>query len=161
MKTEQIERAVGIFVLLGIGCTAYFALQFGSVQWRPSETYLIEARFTNASGLIPGSQVSIAGVPVGSVTGMRLHEDFSALVQLKLRKDVRLPSDTLASIRGHGLLGDKYVSLSPGSADDTLGPGSRLTDTESAVDLESLLSRFAFGSMQQDKKGEGEKPSEK
>lgn len=157
MKAAQIERLVGTFVLLGIGCIGYFALQFGSVSWRALDTYTLEARFTNASGLILGSQVAVAGVTVGSVTGLKLGEDFSALVELKLRKDVRLPSDSIASIRGHGLLGDKYISLAPGSAEDLLAPGGRLTDTESSVDLESLLSRFAFGAVQSEKKAAPEK----
>jgi len=151
MKGTQLERIVGLFVVGSLACMGYFALRLGSVSLRPVEYYSVEARFTNASGLIAGSEVSVAGVQVGSVASMKLGEDFSAWVQLKLRKDYKLPTDTIASIRGHGLLGDKYVALSPGSADDFLTSGSKLTDTESAVDLESLLSRFAFGSMQGDK----------
>jgi phospholipid/cholesterol/gamma-HCH transport system substrate-binding protein len=157
MKAAQIEKLVGTFVLLGIVCIGYFALQFGSVSWRALDTYTLEARFANASGLILGSQVAVAGVTVGSVTGLKLGDDFSALVEFKLRKDVRLPSDSIASIRGHGLLGDKYISLAPGSAEDLLAPGGRLTETESSVDLESLLSRFAFGAVQSDKKAAPEK----
>jgi phospholipid/cholesterol/gamma-HCH transport system substrate-binding protein len=152
-----MERLVGIFVLLGIACISYFALQFGSVQWRALDTYTVEARFTNASGLVLGSQVAIAGVTVGSVTGLKLGKDFSALVEFKLRKDVQLPSDSIASIRGHGLLGDKYISLAAGSAEDVLPAGGRLTETESSLDLESLLSRFAFGAVQSEKKTTPEK----
>jgi phospholipid/cholesterol/gamma-HCH transport system substrate-binding protein len=157
MKTAQMERLVGMFVLLGIGCITYFALQFGSVQWRALDTYTVEARFTNASGLVLGSQVAIAGVPVGSVTALKLGKDFSAVVEFKLRKDVQLPSDSIASIRGHGLLGDKYISLAAGSAEDILPEGGRLTETESSLDLESLLSRFAFGAVQPEKKTAPEK----
>jgi phospholipid/cholesterol/gamma-HCH transport system substrate-binding protein len=157
MKTAQMERLVGLFVLSGIGCISYFALQFGSAQWRALDTYSLEARFNNASGLVLGSQVAIAGVPVGSVTGLKLAQDFSALVEFKLRKDVKLPSDSIASIRGHGLLGDKYISLAAGSAEDVLPAGGRITETESSLDLESLLSRFAFGAVQSDKKAAPEK----
>ncbi len=152
-----MERLVGLFVLSGIGCISYFALQFGSAQWRALDTYSLEARFNNASGLVLGSQVAIAGVPVGSVTGLKLAQDFSALVEFKLRKDVKLPSDSIASIRGHGLLGDKYISLAAGSAEDVLPAGGRITETESSLDLESLLSRFAFGAVQSDKKAAPEK----
>jgi phospholipid/cholesterol/gamma-HCH transport system substrate-binding protein len=157
MKTAQIERLVGMFVLLGMVCVSYFALQFGSVQWRALDTYRVEARFTNASGLVLGSQVAIAGVPVGSVTALKLGKDFSAVVEFKLRKDVQLPSDSIASIRGHGLLGDKYIALAAGSAEDLLPEGGRLTETESSLDLESLLSRFAFGAVQSEKKTAPEK----
>jgi phospholipid/cholesterol/gamma-HCH transport system substrate-binding protein len=157
MKTAQMERLVGMFVLLGMACVSYFALQFGSVQWRALDTYTVEARFTNASGLVLGSQVAIAGVPVGSVTALKLGKDFSAVVEFKLRKDVQLPSDSIASIRGHGLLGDKYISLAAGAAEDILPAGGRLTETESSLDLESLLSRFAFGAVQSEKKPAPEK----
>jgi len=146
-----MERSVGLFVLAALGCLGYFALKLGTLQITPAETYSIEARFSNASGLIVGSQVSIAGVPIGSVTEMKLAKDFSAIVGLKIQKQYPLPIDSIASIRGHGLLGDKYVSISPGSEDQILQAGARITETESAVDLESLLSRFAFGAMQGDK----------
>jgi phospholipid/cholesterol/gamma-HCH transport system substrate-binding protein len=82
---------------------------------------------------------------------MKLAKDFSAIVGLRIRKEYAIPTDSIASIRGHGLLGDKYVSISPGSEEQAIKPGARMTDTESAVDLESLLSRFAFGAMQGDK----------
>jgi phospholipid/cholesterol/gamma-HCH transport system substrate-binding protein len=152
MKSPQLERIVGLFLLGGMLSIGYFALKMGTVSVLPAETYTVEARFSNAAGLIDGSEVAVAGVPVGSVTGLRLAGDFSALVKLRLRKEFRLPTDSTASIRGHGLLGDKYISISPGAADDFLTNGSRITDTESSVDLESLLSRFAFGSVSSDKK---------
>ena len=147
-----MERAVGIFVLGGLACLGYFAFQLGSTNLRGSESYTIQARFGSAVGLNSGSQILIAGVPVGTVGPLKLGKDFSALVELRIRKDIQLSTDTVASIRGRGLLGDKYVALTPGGDDKTLASGSTITDTESAVDIESLLSRFAFGSIQQDKK---------
>jgi phospholipid/cholesterol/gamma-HCH transport system substrate-binding protein len=160
MKNPVLERIAGLFVLASLGCIAYFSMGLATVSLRPSDTYLVEARFSNAAGLINGSQVAVAGVQVGSVTGLKLGADFSAVVEMKLRKDFKIPSDSIASIRGHGLLGDKYVSLSPGGADDFIAPGGRITDTESAVDLESLLSRFAFGAMQNDKTEKKAAPNE-
>ena len=158
MKSTSLERIVGLFVLAAIGCMSFFALKLGSLDLRPTETYLIEARFSNASGLIVGSQVSVAGVPIGTVTEMKLAKDFSAIVGMRIRKPYFLPTDSIASIRGHGLLGDKYIALSPGADEEVLKPGARITDTESAVDLESLLSRFAFGAMQGDKAEKKEAP---
>lgn len=147
-----MERAVGIFVLGGLCCLGYFAFQLGTTNFRPSETVTVQARFSSAVGLNSGSQILIAGVPVGTVGQLKLGKDFSALVELRVRKDLKLSTDTTASIRGRGLLGDKYVALTPGAEDKPLASGDRITDTESSVDIESLLSRFAFGSMQQDKK---------
>lgn len=158
MNSTSLERIVGLFVLAAFGCMSFFALKLGSLDLRPSETYLIEARFSNAAGLIVGSQVSVAGVPIGTVTEMKLAKDFSAIVGMRIRKPYLIPTDSIASIRGHGLLGDKYIALSPGAEEEVLKPGARITDTESAVDLESLLSRFAFGTMQGDKAEKKEAP---
>ncbi len=152
MNSPRLERAVGLFVLGGIACLAYFSFEFGSQSLGNGESIVAMARFANIAGLSEGAPVMIAGVPVGSVGKLTLGTDFSAQVELKLRKNLAIPSDSIASIRGKGLLGDKYVALSPGGADETLRDGSRITDTEASVDLESLLSRFAFGGMQSDKK---------
>lgn len=158
MHGTSLERIVGLFVLASIGCLTFFALKLGSLDLRPTETYALEARFSNASGLIVGSQVSVAGVPIGTVTGMKLAKDFSAIVGMRIRKPYFIPADSTASIRGHGLLGDKYISLSPGAEEEVLKPGARITETESAVDLESLLSRFAFGAVQGDKTDKKDAP---
>lgn len=152
MNSPHLERAVGLFVLGGITCLAYFSFNFGSSNISSGESIVAVARFTNIAGLSEGAPIMIAGVPVGAVGKLTLGTDFSAQVELKLRKNLAIPSDSIASIRGKGLLGDKYVSISPGAADESLRDGSRITDTEASVDLESLLSRFAFGGMQSDKK---------
>lgn len=152
MNSPAMERAVGLFVLGGLACLGYFAFQLGSTSFSPAETISVVARFNSAVGLNDGSQILIAGVPVGTVGKLKLGKDFSALVELRVRKDLNLSIDTSASIRGRGLLGDKYVALTPGADDKALASGDRISDTESSIDIESLLSRFAFGSMQQEKK---------
>jgi phospholipid/cholesterol/gamma-HCH transport system substrate-binding protein len=110
-------------------------------------TYSVTARFTNIGGLKPGSQVFVAGVPIGRVEQINLDSNYAAIVRMKLRQSIQLPSDTIASIKTSGLIGDKFVALSPGSDSKNLAPGAQITDTESAVDLESLVSRFAFGNV--------------
>lgn len=152
MNAPALERAVGLFVLGGLLCLGYFTFQLGSHELRSSETYSIEARFTNVAGLTPGAQILIAGVPIGTVGTMSLGKDFSALVELRIRKDIRLSADTMASVRSHGLLGDQYVSLTPGADDRELNPGERITDTEASVDLVQLLGKVAFGSVGGEKK---------
>ena len=149
-----MERAVGLFVLGGLICLGFFAFRLGSRELTASETYSVEARFSSVAGLTQGAQILVAGVPVGSVGKLRLGKDFAALVELKIRKDLQLPSDTMASIRSHGLLGDQYVSITPGGEDRTLAPGDRITDTEPALDLVQLLGKVAFGSVGNDKKSE-------
>lgn len=147
MKQSSVELSAGVFVLLGLVAVAWFAIQAGARIPLAGSTYAVNARFSNAGGLKPGSQVFLAGVPVGRVDNINLDPQYAAVVRLEVNKEVQLPNDTIASIRTSGLIGDKFVALSPGSSSQNLGPGSTITDTESAVDLESIISRFAFGNV--------------
>jgi phospholipid/cholesterol/gamma-HCH transport system substrate-binding protein len=150
MKQKAIELTVGIFVLLGLGAVAYMTLKLGSGELLGRDTYVVEARFANAGGMGKGSSVLLAGVPVGRVEAVRIDpSDFSAIASLRLRKEIRLPSDTMASIKTSGLIGDKFVALAPGADEDEIGEGFRLTLTESAVDLESLIGKMAFGKVEE------------
>lgn len=150
MKQKTIEIAVGIFVLLGLAAVAYMTIKLGSGELLGRDTYVIEARFANAGGMGKGSSVLLAGVPVGRVEDVRVDpSDFSAIATLRLLKQVRLPSDTMASIKTSGLIGDKFVALAPGADEDEIGDGFRLTLTESAVDLESLIGKMAFGKVEE------------
>jgi phospholipid/cholesterol/gamma-HCH transport system substrate-binding protein len=147
MKQSSMELSAGAFVLLGLAAIAWFAIQAGARLPMAGSTYTINARFSNAGGLKPGSQVFLAGVPVGRVDTINLDPQFAAIVQMEVEKNVQLPNDTIASIKTTGLLGDKFIALSPGSATQNLAAGGTITDTESAVDLESLISRIAFGNI--------------
>lgn len=147
MKQSNIELSVGAFVLLGIAAVVWFAVQAGAGVAIGGSTYKVNARFTNISGLKTGSQVFIAGVPVGHVDKIDLDSQYAAIVRLNVKQDVHLPSDTIASIKTSGLIGDKYIALAPGADSRNLPPGGTITDTESAVDLESIISRFAFGNV--------------
>ena len=147
MKQSNIELSVGAFVLLGIAAIVWFAIQAGAGAAIGGSTYELNARFTNIGGLKAGSQVFIAGVPVGRVEKIDLDSQYAAIVHLNVKQEVRLPSDTIASIKTSGLIGDKYVALAPGADSKNLPPGGTITDTESAMDLESMISRFAFGNV--------------
>lgn len=148
MKQTRLELFVGIFVLLGLAAVAYLTMKLGSGSLVGGNTYLIEARFSNAGGLHSGSSVLVAGVTVGRVERVRIDPaDYSAIAKLRIPTELRLPTDSMASIRTSGLIGDKYVFLSPGADDTYLKPGTRITMTESSVDLESLIGKMAFGSV--------------
>ena len=152
MKYSKLELFVGIFVILGIAAIAYLTIKLGTGSLIGGNTYQIEARFNNAGGLHPGSSVLLSGVTVGRVEGVRMEpSDYTAIVTLHLRSGLRLPSDSMASIKTTGLIGDKFVALSPGADEKYLPPGARITLTESAVDLESLIGKIAFGSVDKDK----------
>jgi phospholipid/cholesterol/gamma-HCH transport system substrate-binding protein len=152
MKNTKLELSVGLFVLLGIAAIAYLTIQVGTGAVGGGDTYLIESRFTNAGGIHPGSSVMVAGVTVGRVEGVRIEpSDFSAIVAMRVLAGLQLPTDSMASIKTTGLIGDKFISLLPGADATFLKPGMRITLTESAIDLESLIGRMAFGSVNQDK----------
>jgi phospholipid/cholesterol/gamma-HCH transport system substrate-binding protein len=147
MKQSNIELSVGAFVLLGLTAIVWFAVQAGAGAAIGGSTYEVNARFTNIGGLKPGSQVFIAGVPVGRVEKIDLNTQYAAVVRLNVKQGINLPSDTIASIKTSGLIGDKYIALAPGADSNNLPPGGTITDTESAMDLESLIGRFAFGNV--------------
>jgi phospholipid/cholesterol/gamma-HCH transport system substrate-binding protein len=146
MKQSNIELSVGAFVLLGIVAIVWFAIQAGAGVAIGS-SYQVNARFTNVGGLRPGNQVFIAGVPVGRVEKIDLNSQYAAIVHMNVREDVRLPTDTIASVKTSGLIGDKFIALAPGADSKNLAPGGMITDTESVMDLESLIRRFAFGNV--------------
>lgn len=148
MKQSRLEFLVGIFVLLGIAAVAYLTLKLGSGSFVSGKTYFLEARFANAGGLHSGSSVLVSGVTVGRVDAVRIDpKDFSAIATLQIQSAVQFPADSMASIKTTGLIGDKYVSLSPGADEVCLLPGARIIMTESSVDLESLIGKMAFGSV--------------
>lgn len=144
--TALRETAVGVFVLIGLLCVAYLTIKLGRMEMMSDHGYQLTARFNSASGLRVGADVELAGVPVGRVASITLDpERAQAVVLLRLPEDLRLSSDTIASIKTSGLIGDKFVSLSPGGSEIQLKPGGEIEDTESAVDLESLIGKIAFG----------------
>lgn len=149
MKKTRLELFVGIFVVLGIAAIAYMTIKLGSGSMMGGDTYLIEARFTNAGGLNVGSSVHLAGVFVGRVEAVSIDPlDYCAIATLRIRSNIQLPTDSMASIKTTGLIGDKYIALAPGADETYLEAGSRITMTEAAVDLESLIGKMAFGSVE-------------
>lgn len=144
MEKAKLELVVGVFVLVGIVCLGYLSIKLGKLEMIGGNRYDIEAEFNSVSGLKPGATVEIAGVEVGRVKAIALKED-RGLVTLAIRDDVKLYSDTIASIKTRGIIGEKYVSLSPGGGGQILHAGSRIRDTESGLDLEELVSQYIHG----------------
>jgi phospholipid/cholesterol/gamma-HCH transport system substrate-binding protein len=143
MNKISIETAVGIFIIAGLLCLAYISVKLGDVQLFSTKQYIVKARFTNISGLKEGSEVEIAGVTVGKVSKIHLDSD-QALVELLINPDVKIQDDSIASIRTQGIIGDKYVKISPGGSEDYIKPNGSLTETESTVDIEELISKYIF-----------------
>ncbi len=145
MNNRNLELLVGVFVAVGLGAIFYLAIQVGGARFFGDDSYEVNARFGNANGINAGGRVEIAGVPVGTISKVVLDENFFAIVTLRLPKSLELDDGTIASIKTAGLIGDRYISLRPGGFGESLVDGDLIVDTESALDIESLISRFAFG----------------
>jgi phospholipid/cholesterol/gamma-HCH transport system substrate-binding protein len=147
MKKMNLEMIVGVFLLAGFISFAWLAVKMGDINPFENETYPLTARFTSISGLKEGSTIELAGVVVGKVSNIDLDTgDYEAVVHLDVDKQVELQDDTIASIRTAGIIGDKYIKLSPGGSDIILQAGDEIDETEPAISLEELLSKYIFDS---------------
>lgn len=146
MKKTSVETGVGVFVLVGLICVAYLTIKLGKMEWFGDAHYTIEARFDSVSGLKAGAQVDLAGVEVGQVSTIRLdHQRQMAIVSLRIKKEVMLTDDVIASVKTSGLIGDKFIKLTPGGSDRLLQSGDMIIETESALDIEELVGKYVFG----------------
>lgn len=142
------QTAVGIFVLIGLICLGYLTIKLGKMEIFGSNSYTVNAQFSSVSGLRNGANVEISGVQVGRVSGIELDpETYLAKISMKINNNIVLSDDTMASIKTSGLIGDKFVELTPGGSDEMLAEGSSITDTEPPVDLIALISKYVFGSI--------------
>ena len=152
-RTYTIELLVGVFMLIGVGCFAFLAINIARMKFLQSGYYEITAEFGNISGLELGAPVEIAGVPIGEVKTIAL-KDTSAVVSMAVRNDVKLRDDDIASIRTKGIIGDRYIRISPGASDIFIPQGGSLKDTESTVDIEEVIGKFIHRMGGEEKKGE-------
>ena len=144
MRRFNLEVTVGLFVILGMLALGYLSIKLGQVQLGKGDTYILTAVFPTVAGLKPGASVEVAGVAIGRVEDIKL-QDFEAAVTLRLDGDVRLQDDAIASIRTRGLVGEKFIRITPGGSDRLIPPGGRLREVETPLDFEDLIGRFIQG----------------
>jgi len=144
MERSRINIAVGLFVLIGILGLAYLSIQLGRVSLLGATGYVVTADFPSVGGLKAGSTVEIAGVEIGRVEAIGL-ADYQARVTLRIHAGVKLQEDSIASIKTKGLIGEKYLRISPGGSDRLIPPRGRIREVEAPVDFEELLSKYIFG----------------
>ncbi|PKL51589.1 MAG: outer membrane lipid asymmetry maintenance protein MlaD [Nitrospira bacterium HGW-Nitrospira-1] len=145
MKKFDIELAVGFFLLLGILSLAYISINLGKLEIVGRDGYTVYAEFEKAGGIKPKAIVEIAGVEVGTVKSVDITGDYRARVELTIDKDIKLQEDAIASIKTKGLIGEQYVQISPGGSDKFIPNGGKIRETESAIDIEELISKYVFG----------------
>lgn len=136
------DLVTGLFVLVGFVSLAYLSFTVGGLQYTGDGGLPVYALFDQVAGLKPKSPVEIAGVRVGQVRSISLDETFRARVDLDLDSSLHLPIDSSAAIVTAGILGDRYIQLTPGAEDASLQPGEQIAYTESAMVLERLIGKF-------------------
>ena len=146
MLKMKKETAVGIFVIMGLLAVIYMSVKLGNVQLFSDKYYVVKANFSDISGLKVNAPVQMFGVEIGFVGDIVLdQENGVASVSMMLLKKVELTDDAIAAVKTNGLIGDKYVKIVPGGLGEPVKPGDTLFDTQPAIDLEDLISKFAFG----------------
>ena len=145
MRRSALDLSVGLFLLIGIVALGWMSVKLGRVEWLGGGGYAVTADFPSVGGLKAGSSVEIAGVEIGRVDSITLGEDYQARVRMKIRPNVTLQDDSIASIKTKGLIGERYIRISPGGSDRTIAPNGRIREVEPPVDFEELLSKYIFG----------------
>ena len=147
IQSKTVEISVGVFVAVGVAALFMLAMKVSNLStYSDNETYNITARFENVGGLKVRSPVTVAGVRVGRVSDIGFdNRTYEAVVTLSISKRYdTLPMDTSAVIYTAGLLGEQYVSLSPGGEERVLTDGAEIKLTQSAIVLEQVIGQFLY-----------------
>lgn len=144
VSNSLVETFLGAFVIVVAVGFVYFAYVSGQ-DGRSMHGYTVTAKFQRIDGLHVGSDVKVSGVKVGSVLSLEIDpKSYQAKAVLFINDSMKLPTDSSASIVSEGLLGGKYIALDPGVESELLGDKDIITQTESSVNLETLLNKFLF-----------------
>jgi phospholipid/cholesterol/gamma-HCH transport system substrate-binding protein len=140
-RSFAVEFWVGVFTIIGVVCFAYLSINIAGIELSGTGYYSIKAKFSNVAGLKIGAAVEIAGVKVGDVRNIAL-DGTDALLTLRVKEDIKLREDDIAQIRTKGIIGDRYIKISPGGSEDAIENGGMISDTESAVEFEDVIGKF-------------------
>ncbi len=144
MNRFNLELSVGVFVLLGLAAMAYISIRLGQIPLGGGKSNQVTAIFSTAGGLQRGADVAIAGVQVGRVEKIIL-EDYEAVVTLSVDSTIELQDDAIASIKTRGLIGEKYIRITPGGSDRLIPDGGRIREVETPLDFEDVIGQFIQG----------------
>ena len=143
MRRNAVETILGAVVLLVAGMFVYFT--YNTAQVKAIDGYNINASFFKIGGLTTGSDVRINGIKVGTVTNARLDpETFDAVIEMSIKPDIKLPTDTIAAIGSEGIVGGKYVRITPGSAKETISDNGSISETKDFRSLEDQVGEIIF-----------------
>ncbi|WP_333707677.1 outer membrane lipid asymmetry maintenance protein MlaD [Ottowia beijingensis] len=148
MERSKNDLWVGLFVMIGLAALVFLALQAANLlSLNFQSTYRITAQFDNIGGLKPKAAVRSGGVVVGRVAGISFDDErYQARIDLDMDARFKFPKDSSLKILTSGLLGEQYIGVEAGAAEDNLAAGDNVTSTQSAVVLENLISQFLYNS---------------
>jgi len=141
---RKVEIIVGIFVLVGVLSMSWMAIKLGQIGGMGSSGYTLKATFEDAGGLRVGADVMMAGVSIGRLSSIGLNDDSEAVLTMEIQKDIHLSTDAIAAVRTKGIIGERYIRMSQGADDEVLNNGDEMEETESAISIEDLISKYIF-----------------
>lgn len=146
MNRVTLDTITGLFVLIIVAFLALYSIKLGRNEFFGGKYYQVYAEFDSIAGLKNGAAVDIAGVGVGRVDGITLNpKSEMARVRMEINNGIKLQEDDIASVRAQGIIGDRFISISPGGSDRTIPPGGMIEDTESSVDFLQLIGQIIQG----------------
>lgn len=145
MDKHKIEFYVGLFIITGVVCASYLFIVLGGINLIKSKQYPVFANFTSVSGLKVGARIEMAGVQIGTVSSISIDKkELLARVVFSIDENIELTEDVIASVKTSGIIGQKYIDILPGGSDIILESGDEIFNTESSLDIESLVRKIIF-----------------
>ncbi|HFB67097.1 MAG TPA: outer membrane lipid asymmetry maintenance protein MlaD [Aeromonadales bacterium] len=146
MPSIKMQITVGVFVIASFIALTILAFKVSNIEeYATADNYVLIAHFDNVGGLKIRSPIKVGGVVVGRIQDIQLDDDLLPKVSMSINgKFNKFPTETSAAILTAGLLGEQYISLTPGGDDEILKPGDEIDDTQSAIILEDLIGQFLF-----------------
>jgi phospholipid/cholesterol/gamma-HCH transport system substrate-binding protein len=145
MKSNPIETVIGALVVVAAAVFLYFASNVVGVSG-PRDTYTVSASFRSAEGISLGTDVRMAGVKIGTVTGMELSPTtFRAEIVVEIQKKIEIPDDSAIAVTSEGLLGGNFIEIIPGASEFPVEDGGEIEDTQGSISFISLLMKFVSG----------------
>lgn len=155
-REKFLETMVGLFILFGAVWFVFYAQQRAGLH--EIRGYTLFAKFDRAEGIRVGTDVKISGLKVGFVTSAKIDPvSYFAIVEMRVDGNLPIPMDSSVAVSTNGLLGGKYLAITPGGDAEVLHPGDEIKYTQGSINLESLLSKFMFSSSDQEATSKGSK----
>jgi len=141
---RRAEVTVGVFVFLGLLAISWLALKIGQVGGLGQSGYTLTADFEDAGGVRKGGDIMMAGVIIGRVDSVKLTDNDHASMILRINDGIGITEDAFASVRTKGIIGDRYIRITQGAEEIFLKAGEEIEETESALNIEDLISKYIF-----------------